>query len=195
MQQEFIPQSAQVLGHDVQTVVTPQPPLLHTDTYQAPRRQIGYSLSHYDEDHGDHIVHRTVHRDMYYNPPEEHYHTLVPQPDIVTHVPITRYYSVPVNHIVNTSHVDYEQHHRVENIVTQVPTTVERQDIHHRTVTYQEPVTTMVTKTREEPYTVTHRDTVMRNVVTPTVTSTTVPVVHNQQQIVTDNHVMAVPLV
>lgn len=191
---EALPQGAQFLGHDVQTVMVNQPPLVQTTLYQPPKQRVGYSLSHYDEDHGDHIVHRQIHRDAYYVPPAEFHHDIIQQPPLMTTVPITRYYSVPVTHVQNTQHIDYQQHQHIDNVVTHVPTTVESQDVHHKTVTYQEPVTTMVTRTVEEPYVVTHRNTVMKEVVTPTVTTSTVPVVHNQQTLVTDNHVVAVPV-
>lgn len=236
-----IPYGARLLGQNVQTVVQEQPPLISSHIYQPPKQSLGYTLSHYTEDHGDHIVERSLHQDRYYTPDPELHQELIPQNPLISAVPISRVYSVPVSHIENIQHVDYEQHQHIDNVVTHVPEIVHREETKSRTVQYQEPVTTinrrtirepittmeerteqrpvttmvdhiiqvpvtkmrertieepitsMITRTREEPYTETHHDTVMREVVTPTIHTTTIPVVRNEQREHIDEHIVEVP--
>jgi hypothetical protein len=172
------------LGHDVHTVVTPRPPLVQTSVYQPPKRLAEYTLSHVDEDHGDHVVSRSRQRIVHEVPPPQVNYTYLPQSAIVQKVPVNRYYSVPVNHVVNENHVDHVEKHYVENVMTHVPEEVETHEIVH----------VPVTKTVMEPRTVTKKHTVMREQVVPTMRTETVPVVHSEQKVVTDHHTVSVPV-
>lgn len=178
-----------LVGQQFETRVTPQPPAVETVAYQPRKMWVGGSISHYDEDHGDHIVHRTIRRDVNYTPETQYYTREVPQPDIVTQVPVTNFYSVPVQHEVNTSHVDYKHVQHTENVVTEVPKEVERHGVEYIDEEYTEMVP--VKKIRKVAKPTIHKETVIEKVVTPVTHTDVVPVVHNEKTFVTDNHIVA----
>lgn len=209
-----------LVGQQIETTVTPQPPIVETVAYQPHKMYLGGSVRHYDEDHGDHVVHRERRRDVYYTPETQYTTRVHHQPDLVETKPVTNFYSIPVQHHVDTSHVEYQPVHHVENSISYNPREVEHTEYHvgyqphtveHQGVEYvDEEYTEMVPvkKTRKVAKPVTHKETVMKEVVTPVTHKDTVmekvvspivhtdyqPVVHHQTSVVTGNHIVTQPV-